>query len=151
MLTFLSFTSNMLFTPAEESSRLCVCGMLSASAQVYLRVALVSARRKPLNAEHHLSIESYEGEAVDITLVCVPYQGDVTRWGYALGPQAFLDHGLGGLLEERGHQVQPPHWIELPREERTRDSVTNLGRIARYTAAFVSAAVQRGDFVLALI
>lgn len=88
---------------------------------------------------------------MDITLVCVPYQGDVTRWGYALGPQAFLDHGLVTLLEERGHRVQPPIWIELPREERTRDTVTNLGRIAQRTAAAVSTALRRGDFVLALL
>jgi arginase len=83
--------------------------------------------------------------------VCVPYQGDVTRWGYALGPQAFLEHGLENLLEERGHQVSPPIWIDLPREERTRDTVTNLGRLARRTAAAVSAALLQGDFVLALI
>ena len=87
---------------------------------------------------------------MDITLVCVPYQVDVTRWGVALGPQAFLDHGLVRLLEERGHQVSPPIWIELPREERTRDSVTNLGRIAHRTSAAVSAALGRGDFVLVL-
>lgn len=87
---------------------------------------------------------------MDITLVCVPYQGDVTRWGYALGPQAFLDRGLVKLLEERGHQVRPPIWIELPGGERTRDSVTNLGRIAGRTAAAVSAALRRGDFVLTL-
>jgi arginase len=87
---------------------------------------------------------------LNISLVCVPYQGDVTRWGYALGPQAFLDHGLVALLEERGHQVSSPLWIELPREERTRDSVTNLGRIARRTAAAVRAALQQGNFVLVL-
>ena len=87
---------------------------------------------------------------MNITLVCVPYQGDVTRWGYALGPQAFLDRGLAKLLEERGHQVRPPIWIELPGEERTRDSVTNLGRIAGRTSAAVSAALRRGDFVLTL-
>lgn len=96
-----------------------------------------------------VSIMSKEG-ALNISLVCVPYQGDVTRWGYALGPQAFLDHGLVRLLEERGHQVYPPLWIELPREERTRDSVTNLARIAQRTAAAVSAALRQGDFVLAL-
>jgi arginase len=91
-----------------------------------------------------------EERAVDITLVCVPYQADVARWGYALGPQAFLDRGLVGLLEERGHRVSSPIWIELPREERTRDSVTNLGRIAQRTAAAVSDALRRGEFVLAL-
>ena len=88
---------------------------------------------------------------MNITLVCVPYQVDVTRWGCALGPEAFLQHGLVRLLEERGHRVSQPLWIELPREERTRDSVTNLGRIAQRAAAAVSAALQRGDFVLALL
>lgn len=87
---------------------------------------------------------------MDITLVCVPYQGDVTRWGVALGPQAFLAHGLVSLLEEHGHQVSPPLWIDLPRAERTRDSVTNVGCIARRTAAAVSAALGRGEFVLVL-
>jgi arginase len=90
-------------------------------------------------------------QPVDISLVCVPYQGDVTRWGYALGPQAFLERGLGNLLEERGHRVAPPVWIDLPREERTRDTVTNLGRLARRTADAVSAALRQGDFVLALL
>jgi arginase len=88
---------------------------------------------------------------LDIGLVCVPYQGDVTRWGYALGPQALVDRGLGKVLEQRGHHVSPPIWIDLPREERTRDSVTNLGRIAGRTAVAVSAALRRGEFVLALL
>jgi arginase len=88
---------------------------------------------------------------LDITFVCVPYQGDVTRWGYALGPDAFLENGLGKALEERGHQVASPIWIDLPREERTRDTVTNLGRLAARTAAAVSAALRRGEFVLALL
>jgi arginase len=88
---------------------------------------------------------------LDIRLVCVPYQGDVTRWGCALGPQAFLERGLGNLLVERGHQVAAPIWIDLPREERTRDTVTNLGRLARRIADAVSAALRQGDFVLALL
>ncbi|HLH60136.1 MAG TPA: hypothetical protein VKV20_00525 [Ktedonobacteraceae bacterium] len=25
-----------------------------------------------------------------ITIICIPYQVDVTHWGYANGPQAFL-------------------------------------------------------------
>jgi hypothetical protein len=37
-----------------------------------------------------------------ITIVCVPYHIDVSRWGCAQGPQAFLDHGLIQLLEARG-------------------------------------------------
>src|SRR5262249_26070122 len=51
-------------------------------------------------------------DPLDIGLVCVPYQGDVTRWGYALGPQAFVDRGLGEVLEQRGHHVSSPIWID---------------------------------------
>jgi len=29
-----------------------------------------------------------------LIIVCVPYHIDVSRWGCALGLQAFLDHGL---------------------------------------------------------
>lgn len=88
---------------------------------------------------------------MNITIICVPYQVDVTRWGYANGPQAFLDHGLMDLLDEQGHDVSDPVWIELPKGERTRDSVTNLGRIARRTAEAVRAALQEeDDFALVL-
>ena len=88
---------------------------------------------------------------MNITVICVPYQIDVTRWGCANGPQAFLDHGLMELLDEQGHGVSEPVWIELPKEERTRDSVTNLGRIARRTAEAVRAALQEeDDFALVL-
>ena len=38
-----------------------------------------------------------------VTIICVPYQIDVSRWGCALGPPAFLDHGLIQRLEARGH------------------------------------------------
>lgn len=86
-----------------------------------------------------------------ITIICVPYQIDITRWGCAQGPQAFLDHGLRRLLETRGHTIAEPVWIELPRAERTRDSVTNLGRIAQRTAAAVHAALQQEEgFALVL-
>jgi arginase len=78
---------------------------------------------------------------MEITVVCVPYQLDVARWAYALGPQAFLDQGLVQQLRARGHEVAEPIWIDLPREERTRDTVTNLGRIAARTAAAVRAAL----------
>lgn len=88
---------------------------------------------------------------MNITIICVPYQVDVTRWGYANGPQAFLDHGLMDLLDEQGHDVSDPVWIELPKGERTRDSVTNLGRIARRTAEAVRSALQEeDDFALVL-
>src|SRR5579884_1394467 len=86
-----------------------------------------------------------------VTIICIPYQVDVTRWGYANGPRAFLDHGLIPLLEAKGHIVAQPVWIELPKAERTRDSVTNLGRIAKRTAAAVRAALAEDDaFVLVL-
>src|SRR6266496_534633 len=86
-----------------------------------------------------------------ITIVCVPYQIDVSRWGCALGPQAFLDHGLIQRLEARGHTISQPIWIELPKAERTRDAVTNLGRIAgRVAAAVCTALQQENSFVLVL-
>jgi len=88
---------------------------------------------------------------MQIAIVCVPYQTDVARWGCARGPQAFLEHGLIEQLRELGQTVREPVWIELPKAERTRDTVTNLGNIARRTAAAVSAALKDGcDFVLAL-
>jgi arginase len=86
-----------------------------------------------------------------ITIICVPYQIDVARWGCALGPQAFLDHGLLQQLQAKGHTVSNPVWIELPKSERTRDSVTNLGHIAKHTSAAVNTALkQNDDFVLVL-
>src|SRR6266849_11089703 len=86
-----------------------------------------------------------------ITIVCVPYHIDVSRWGCALGPQAFLDHGLLQLLAARVHIVSQPIWIELPKAERTRDAVTNLGRIAGRVAAAVRTALQQeNSFVLVL-
>jgi len=88
---------------------------------------------------------------MNIAIICVPYQVDVARWGCANGPQAFLAHGLVQLLEAQGHTISAPTWIELPGAERTRDSVTNLGRIAQRTAAAVRAALQEDDsFALVL-
>jgi arginase len=88
--------------------------------------------------------------AMHITPIAVPFQLDMGRWGYALGPQAFLDHGLLAALCERGHAVAEPVWIDLPASERTRDSVTNLGRIAARTAAAVRACLSR-EHSLALV
>lgn len=82
---------------------------------------------------------------MDIRLVCVPYQVDVARWGCAGGPQAFLDAGIEYQLEARGHHVLDVVWIDLPKSERTRDSVTNLGRIAKGTATAVQEALAVGD------
>lgn len=86
-----------------------------------------------------------------ITIICIPYQIDVTRWGVALGPQAFLGHGLIQLLEAADHTVSNPIWIELPKSERTRDSITNLGNIAkRSSAAIREAFTQQDGLVLVL-
>lgn len=82
---------------------------------------------------------------MNITIICVPYQNDVARWGFARGPQAFLDAGLVDRLEAQGHRLAGPVWIELPREERTRDTVTNLGRIAARTSRAVADALQQED------
>src|SRR5215470_3639573 len=88
---------------------------------------------------------------MDITLICVPYELDMARWGYARGPQALLDAGLVERLRERGHRVGDPIWVELPRGERTRDAVTNLGRIAARTSEDVRDALARSDgFALVL-
>lgn len=86
-----------------------------------------------------------------ITIICIPYQIDVSRWGVANGPQAFLDHGLIQLLEAKGHIVSNPIWIELPKSERTRDSVTNLGNIAKKSSSAIREVLTHEDrFVLAL-
>ncbi len=88
---------------------------------------------------------------MQIAIVCVPYQTDVARWGCARGPQAFLEHGLMKRVREQEHTVREPVWIELPKAEHTRDTVTNLGNIARRTAAAVSTALKEdSDFVLVL-
>jgi len=86
-----------------------------------------------------------------INIICIPYQIDVARWGVALGPQAFLDHGFIQLLETAGHTVSNPIWIELPKSERTRDSITNLGNIAkRSSAAICEVLTQQDSLILVL-
>jgi arginase len=89
---------------------------------------------------------------MDIAIICVPYQNDMARWGVARAPQTYLDTGLIDALSRTGHTVLDPVWIELPNSERTRDTVTNLGNIARHTAAAVAAALRRSDetFVIVL-
>ncbi|WP_425145176.1 arginase family protein [Deinococcus sp.] len=88
---------------------------------------------------------------MNISIVAVPYQMDVARWNYALGPAAFLDAGLVARLEALGHRVQGPVCITLPRSEYTRDTVTNLGRIAARTSQAVSEALTQPDsFVIVL-
>jgi arginase len=86
-----------------------------------------------------------------ITIICVPFQVDVARWGCARGPQAFLDAGIAEQIKARGHSIHNVAWIELPKSERTRDSATNLGNIARRTASEVRDALAGDDsFVLVL-
>jgi arginase len=88
---------------------------------------------------------------MEIAIICVPYQNDIARWGVARGPQAYLDAGLLDTLRATGHQILEPVWIELKRSERTRDPVTNLGTLAKYTAASVATPLRRpGTFVVVL-
>ena len=86
-----------------------------------------------------------------IAIVAVPYGHDVARWGYAQGPDYFLQHGLVDALEEHGHTVLQPVYAHLPRERRTRDTVTNLGRLNASVSDLVVEALQDQDvLVLAL-
>jgi arginase family enzyme len=95
--------------------------------------------------------EDMERRALDSRIVCVPYQTDIGKWGCARGPEALLEAGLGRRLEAAGHHVSEPVWVELAREERTRDTVTNLAHIAAHTADAVRDALEAGaDLVLAL-
>src|SRR5215472_13536159 len=88
---------------------------------------------------------------MEIGIVCVPFQTDMARWGTARGPQAILDAGLIERLKASGHMVAEPIWIEFPNSERTRDTVTNLGRIAGHTSAAVRSVLTRdGAFALVL-
>jgi arginase len=88
---------------------------------------------------------------MEIGIVCVPFQTDMARWGSAQGPQAILDAGLITRLQASGHTVAEPIWIEFPNSERTRDTVTNLGRIAARTSAAVRSVLGReGAFALVL-
>jgi arginase family enzyme len=50
-----------------------------------------------------------------ITIVCVPYHIDVSRWGCARGPQAFLDHGLIQRLEARVIPYLNPSGLNCPK------------------------------------
>lgn len=87
---------------------------------------------------------------MNIAIVCVPFQNDIKRWGVAQGAQAFLDAGLIDRLRAAGHVVSEPVWVDLPREQRTRDTVTNLGRIAAGTSDAVFEALAANDRVFVL-
>ena len=86
-----------------------------------------------------------------IAVVAVPYGHDIARWGYAQGPDYFLQHGLVEALEEHGHTVLEPVYAHLPRERRTRDTVTNLARINASVSDLVADALREPHtLVLAL-
>jgi arginase len=88
---------------------------------------------------------------LDIGIICVPFQTDMGRWGMARGPEGILAAGLIARLQASGHRVSEPIWIDFPNSERTRDTVTNLGRIAARTSAAVrSILAQDGAFALVL-
>ena len=87
---------------------------------------------------------------MNISLIAIPYSNDVSRWGGANGPQAFLDAGLSQTLNAHGHAIQHTTWINLPREKRTRDSVVNLGYLAARASDAVFDAIQHGLFPLVL-
>jgi arginase len=88
---------------------------------------------------------------MEIGIICVPFQTDMARWGMARGPQAILDAGLIARLRASGHTVAEPIWIDFPNHARTRDTVTNLGRIAARTSAAVRSVLAReGAFALVL-
>ena len=86
-----------------------------------------------------------------ISPILVPYDHDIARWGTATGPQTLVDGGLLERIRAAGHTVADPVTITLPRDERTRDSVTNLGRIGARLSAAVADAVRAADgFALVL-
>lgn len=85
-----------------------------------------------------------------IQLISVPYSNDVSRWGAANGPQAWLKQGLVDVLKKRGHKVAPLTTVELPRDKRTRDMITNLGYLAARTSDAVYAALKQGAFPVVL-
>lgn len=85
-----------------------------------------------------------------ISLIAVPYANDVARWGSANGPRAWLAAGLAEALAARGHTVESPQWIDLPREKRSRDSIVNLGYLAARASDATLAALQRSAFPIVL-
>lgn len=83
-----------------------------------------------------------------IAIVAVPYANDVAKWGYAGGPQHFLDRGLIEALQDAGHTVLAPQFVDFPLAERGRDVVTNLGRINYYESQLVQQALKDPDTVV---
>jgi arginase len=92
-----------------------------------------------------------EQTAMEIGIICVPFQTDMGLWGMARGPQAILEAELVACLQASGHTVAEPIWIAFPNSERTRDTVTNLGRIAARTSEAVRSVLARDDGAFALV
>lgn len=88
---------------------------------------------------------------MNVTLIVVPYDHDIAVWGCATGPQALLEAGLIEHVRGLGHQITAPVTITLPREARTRDTVTNLARIGERLSLAVAEALRAPDgFALVL-
>ncbi len=83
-----------------------------------------------------------------VQIVAVPYANDIAKWGYAQGPQFHLQHGLIDTLKHHGLTVLDPVYASLPVPERTRDVVTNLGRLNQSESDLVSAAWQDPETVV---
>ena len=92
------------------------------------------------------------GQKTDMNIrpILVPFANDVARWGAAKGPAAMMRAGLADALRAAGHTVAEPVEATLAREARTRDPVTNLGRIAAWVSDQVAAAIATGSMPLVL-
>lgn len=82
--------------------------------------------------------------------ILVPFANDVARWGAANGPAAMMKAGLAEALRDAGHDVATPVEAALPRGQRTRDPVTNLGVIAAWVSGRVADAIGQGAMPLVL-
>jgi arginase len=85
-----------------------------------------------------------------LRIVRVPYSNDVSRWGYAQGPDAILNAGLEARLAPLGGSISGIDTIELPRERWSRDRVANLGVLAAGIRDAVASARGRGEIPLLL-
>ena len=85
-----------------------------------------------------------------ITIVTVPYDHDVARWGCATGPHVLVAAGVEDHIRALGHEVARHVGVELPSDLRTRDMVTNLGRIGSRVSHEVAVALAADEFVLVL-
>ncbi len=82
--------------------------------------------------------------------ILLPFAGDVGRWGAAKGPGAIMEAGLELALAEAGHTLAEPIVADLARGTRSRDTVSNIGRLAAQVSDAVAAAIGAGRFPLVL-